>query len=293
MQLNNENEQIDTSNEIDNIIMNMLIPVTNKLLIKTKELKEKKLEFRRELNDMRHLKQALIQKRKRLIKQKTINERNLNGDLSNTKICEELLINYINYVDKKESEFIKSKEDFYELKLRKKRLIFNLNLIEIIMEKSKLEKRKKFAKNNSFDGIKKLDISSNSLSKTIKNINKSFSMDKSNNKSLTKTITTVTPIKTDMNSSQKNYKKKNSYMRNKSNENNKMNSKNKANISREIESLINNYSSKKKNVKTYNSESFDNFNEGLNQMKEINKETKEMEKELKEMMNSLLIDENE
>lgn len=293
MQLNNENEQIDTSNEIDNIIMNMLIPVTNKLLIKTKELKEKKLEFRRELNDMRHLKQALIQKRKRLIKQKTINERNLNGDLSNTKICEELLINYINYVDKKESEFIKSKEDFYELKLRKKRLIFNLNLIEIIMEKSKLEKRKKFAKNNSFDDIKKLDISSNSLSKTIKNINKSFSMDKSNNKSLTKTITTVTPIKTDMNSSQKNNKKKNSYMRNKSNENNKMNGKNKANISREIESLINNYSSKKKNVKTYNSESFDNFNEGLNQMKEINKETKEMEKELKEMMNSLLIDENE
>lgn len=293
MQLNNENEQIDTSNEIDNIIMNMLIPVTNKLLIKTKELKEKKLEFRRELNDMRHLKQALIQKRKRLIKQKTINERNLNGDLSNTKICEELLINYINYVDKKESEFIKSKEDFYELKLRKKRLIFNLNLIEIIMEKSKMEKRKKFAKNNSFDGIKKLDISSNSLSKTIKNINKSFSMDKSNNKSLTKTITTVTPIKTDMNSSQKNNKKKNSYMRNKSNENNKMNGKNKANISREIESLINNYSSKKKNVKTYNSESFDNFNEGLNQMKEINKETKEMEKELKEMMNSLLIDENE
>ena len=70
-------------------------------------------------------------------------------------------------------------------------------------------------------------------------------------------------------------------------------SKNKNNISKEIETLINNYSSKKNIEQSYNSESSENYDEGLSQLKEINKETKEIEKEMKEMMNSILTDENE
>jgi hypothetical protein len=219
--------------------------------MKTKELREKKQEFKKELNEMRHRKQALIQKRKRLMKQKAIHEKNLNGDLSNTKLCEELLINYINFVDKKETDFIKNNEDFYELKLRKKQLEFNQTLIQLIKEKTK-EKKKKFEKNNSFECIKRLNRSSHSISK---NINKSFSIDKSNNKSLTKTISTVTPDnKTNFNNNLKNNKKKNSYLRNKSVESSKNSKKNdRSNISKEIENLINNYSSKKKEVKSYNS----------------------------------------
>ena len=142
MQLNNDHDHNDISNELDDIIVKMLIPITNSLLMKTKELREKKLEFRKELNEMKHKRQALIQKRKRLEKQKTIHEKNLNGDFSNTKVCEELLINYINFVDKKESDFIKSKDDFYELKLRTKKLQFNYDLINLIKEKSNIEKKK-------------------------------------------------------------------------------------------------------------------------------------------------------
>ena len=125
------NEQINISNELNDIIVKMLLPITQNLLIKTKELKEKKIEFRKELSEMKFRKQALIQKRKRLMKQKAIHEKNLNGDLGNTKVCEDLLINYINFVDRKENDFIKSKEDFYELKLRKKQLEFNQELWDI------------------------------------------------------------------------------------------------------------------------------------------------------------------
>ena len=289
MQLNNEEKNI--TNELDDIIVKLLLPITNNLLIKTKELREKKLEFKKELNEMRLRKQALIQKRKRLMKQKAIHEKNLNGDLSNNKLCEELLINYINFVDKKETDFVKSKEDFYELKLRKKNLEFNQDLIRLIKEKSNSEKRKKMQKNHSFECIKNLNKYNVSLSKNIKNENKSFSIDKSNNKSISKAISTVTPKKADFNSNKKNGKKKNSYMRNKIIESEKNSNKN--NISKEIESLINNYSSKKNEVKSYNSNNSDNFENGLIQMKEINRETKEIEKELKEMMNNFLSEENE
>ena len=293
MQLNNDHDHNDISNELDDIIVKMLIPITNSLLMKTKELREKKLEFRKELNEMKHKRQALIQKRKRLEKQKTIHEKNLNGDFSNTKVCEELLINYINFVDKKESDFIKSKDDFYELKLRSKKLPFNYDLINLIKEKSNIEKKKKLEIKDSFECMNRINKSSYSVSKNNNNINKSFSIDKSYNKSLTKTITTVTPNKTDINSFKKNDKNKNSYMRNKSSDNNRNSNKGRTDISREIEHLINNYTSKKKDAKTYNSESTENFNEGLIQIKELNKETKEIEKDLKAMMDNLLNDENE
>ena len=287
------NEQINISNELNDIIIKMLLPITQNLLIKTKELKEKKIEFKKELSEMKFRKQALIQKRKRLMKQKAIHKKNLNGDLGNTKVCEDLLINYINFVDRKENDFIKSKEDFYELKLRKKQLEFNQELINLIKEKSILEKRKKFQKKNSFDFSKRLDKSGYSIS-NMKNQNKSFSIQKpKNSKSLTKAVTTISPTKTENDEYQIKPKKKNSYQRNKSFDNEKTMSKNRADISKEIEKLINNYSSKKNHENSYDQESSENYDEGLSQLKEINKETKEIEKELKEMMNSILTDDNE
>ena len=287
------NDQVNITNELNNIIIKILLPITKNLLDKTKELKEKKFEFRKELNEMKFRKQALIQKRKRLMKQKAIHEKNLNGDLSNTKVCEELLINYINFVDKKESDFIKSKEDFYELKLRKKQLEFNQELINIIKEKSNYDKTKKFKKKNSYEFIKRLDKSTYSIS-NMKNPYRSFSIEKpKNNKSLTKAITTITPSKIELDEFNKKSKGKISHQRNKSFDNDKTMSKNKNNISKEIETLINNYSSKKNIEQSYNSESSENYDEGLSQLKEINKETKEIEKEMKEMMNSILTDENE
>ena len=287
------NDQVNITNELNNIIIKILLPITKNLLDKTKELKEKKFEFRKELNEMKFRKQALIQKRKRLMKQKAIHEKNLNGDLSNTKVCEELLINYINFVDKKESDFIKSKEDFYELKLRKKQLEFNQELINIIKEKSNYDKTKKFKKKNSYEFIKRLDKSAYSIS-NMKNPYRSFSIEKpKNSKSLTKAITTITPSKIELDEFNKKSKGKISHQRNKSFDNDKTMSKNKNNISKEIETLINNYSSKKNIEQSYNSESSENYDEGLSQLKEINKETKEIEKEMKEMMNSILTDENE
>ena len=287
------NSQVNITNELNNIIIKILLPITKNLLDKTKELKEKKFEFRKELNEMKFRKQALIQKRKRLMKQKAIHEKNLNGDLSNTKVCEELLINYINFVDKKESDFIKSKEDFYELKLRKKQLEFNQELINIIKEKSNYDKTKKMKKKNSYEFIKRLDKSTYSIS-NMKNPYRSFSIEKpKNSKSLTKAITTITPSKIELDEFNKKSKGKISHQRNKSFDNDKTMSKNKNNISKEIETLINNYSSKKNIEQSYNSESSENYDEGLSQLKEINKETKEIEKEMKEMMNSILTDENE
>ena len=286
------NEQINISHELDDMIVKMLFPITNSLLIKAKELKEKKIEFRKELNEMIHRKQALIQKRKRLMKQKAIHEKNLNGDLSNSKLCEELLINYINFVDKKETDFIKDKEDFYEMKLRQKQLDFKKDLIYLIKEKTNLEKGKKLENNDSYESMKKHNKSSSSLSKNYKYVNQSFSLEKSKNNSLAKTLTTVTPEKTAFNEYNKNTIKKNSYNRNKSTDNMKTNSKNN-DISREIENLINNYSSKKNEIQYYNSEESDNYKNELNQLKELKKETKDIEKELKNMMNNLLIDENE
>ena len=55
----------DITNELDDIIVKFLLPITNSLLMKTKEIREKKQEFKKELNEMRHRKQALIQKRKK------------------------------------------------------------------------------------------------------------------------------------------------------------------------------------------------------------------------------------
>ena len=107
------NDQINISNDLDDIIVKFLLPITNSLLMKTKELKEKKLEFRKELTELKHKKQALIQKKKRLMKQKLIHEKNLNSDFSNSKVCEELLINYINFVTPAEKEQLEEIQNYY------------------------------------------------------------------------------------------------------------------------------------------------------------------------------------
>ena len=287
------NEQINITNGLNDIIIKILLPITKNLLAKTKELKEKKSELKKDLSEMNFRKQALIQKRKRLMKQKAIHEKNLNGDFSNTKVCEDLLINYINFVDRKETEFIKSKEDYYELKLRKKQLEFNQELVNLIKEKSNFDKNKKFKKKNSYEIFKRTDKSTYSLS-NLKNPYRSFSIEKpKNSKSLTKAITTITPSKMELDELHKKSKEKTSHQRYKSYDNDKTISKNKSYISKDIEHLINTYSSKKNFVHYCNSETSENYDEGLSQLKEINKETKEIEKEMKEMMNSILTDDNE
>ena len=285
-------DQLNISNDIDNIIVTYLLPITKNLLIKTKELEEKRNEFRKEMIEMKHKKEALIQKKKRLAKQIAIHEKNLNGDFSNSKLCQELLINYINFVDRKETEFIKSKEDFYEIKLRKKQLELKKDIIELIKEKINSENKTRIKKKYTHDFIKSLNQStSHSIPKNKKyKMNQSFSIEKPKNNYLSKGITTtITP---DSNTNKKNDKSKIYYKRNKSCENMKTNRKNRTNISREIDTLINNYSSKK-DVKSYGSASSETLKEGLCTLKVINNNMKEIEDSLKKMVSNISIDDNE
>jgi hypothetical protein len=140
MEINNEETILEK--EMDKIIVKILLPITDKLKSKTREIKEKRLELKRQINNIRQLKQALIDKKNKLKKQKLIYENNLNGDFSNVKTCRECLINYINIIDKKQSDFLKKKDDYYELKLRKKQLEFNNLLIDLIKEKTNIEQKK-------------------------------------------------------------------------------------------------------------------------------------------------------
>ncbi len=64
-------------------------------------------------------------------------------------------------------------------------------------------------------------------------------------------------------------------------------------ISGEIEKLINNYNTKKTGLKSINTINSDNYNDGLTQLKEINKDTKSIENDLKELMNSYINQEKE
>ena len=288
--MNQKNGQLNISNNIDNIIVKLLLPITKSLLIKKKELEEKKNEFKKEMIDMKNRKQALIQKKKRILKQIAIHEKNLNGDFSNSKLCQELLINYINFVDKKETDFIKSKEDFHELKLRKKQIEFKQELIRLIKEKKNIPSKNKIKKKYTFDYLKNSNHNASYSMPKNKKYNQSFSLEKPKNNYLSKGVTSaITP---DVNTIQKSEKNKNFYQRNQSAENMQTIQRNKTDISKEIETLINNYSSKK-DIKVYNSESTENFDEGLNQLKVINNDMKEIEKGLKEMVSNISIDDNE
>ena len=129
------NEQTSLEKDIDQIIVKILLPIIDSLELKTKEIKQKRLELKKEIYNIKQLKQSLINKRKKLKKQRIIYENNMNGDFSNVKTCRECLINYINIIDKKQTDFLKERDDYYELKLRKKQLEFNYLLIDLIKEK--------------------------------------------------------------------------------------------------------------------------------------------------------------
>ena len=292
------NEQTYLEKEIEKIIVNILIPITDELKSKTKEIKEKRIELKKEMNDLKQLKQSLNEKRKKLNKQKAIYENHMNSDFSNVKICKECLTNYINIIDKKQTDFLKEKDDYYEIKLRRKELEFNNLLLDIVKEKTNSEKKKIIRRKMSFEAPRRLNKSSNSNQK---NLNKSFKSDSvENEKSKTKNKTkykSITPRR-DIKKNQKNknniegYKDKKIKRKN-SNESNNNKNDNLQDISREIEKLINNYNSKKnrkKNSKSINSE---NYNDGLEQLKIINQDTKSIENDLKEMMDNFINQEKE
>ena len=174
-------EQTYLEKEIDKIIVKLLFPITDELKAKAKEIKQKKLEMNRDIFDIKQLKQSLVEKRKKIDKQRIIYENHLNGDFSNMKTCEECLINYINLIDKKQSDFIKEKEDYYELKLRNKQLEFNNLLIDLIKEKTNPPKKKRIQRKLSFEPPKRFNRSTHSLAK---NLNKSFTKEDNNSKIL-------------------------------------------------------------------------------------------------------------
>ena len=75
----------------------------------------------------------------------------MNGDFSNVKLCRDCLNDYINIIDKKQNDFLKDKDDYYELKLQKKKIEFNNLLLDLITEKSNLTKKNKIKRKMSFD----------------------------------------------------------------------------------------------------------------------------------------------
>lgn len=294
---------------IDDIIVKILFPITNQLLSKTQEIKRKRQELRNEINNMKQLKQSIIERRKKLNKQKIQFETNMNGDFSNVKTCRECLINYINLLDKKENDFLKDKEDYYEIKLRRKKLEFNNMLMDLITEEKNKEKKpkKKLKRKMSFEPPKKLNQSSHSIPR---NLNKSYRSDASETKQNANKTKTVTPKKMERskknsykaankpNKENKNLKNSNKNIkRKKTNESNvskKNNNKEKEeekvkeggdapDISKDIEKLINDYATKN-SMKSHNSLNSETLNDGLNKLKEINKDTKIIENDLKEMM---------
>ena len=305
-------EQTYLEKEIDKIILKLLIPITEELKSKANEIKQKRLELKKEIYDMRQLKLSLIEKRKKLNKQKIKFEKHMNSDFSNVKTCEECLVTYINLIDKKENEFLKEKDDFYELKLRKKQLEFDNYLIDLIKEKSNIEKKKKIKRKMSFEAQRRILNKSNQSIE--KNLNKSFKSVEGNKKNMNqnkskmitpersynnknkKIIKNKNPMNKEKKEDKNGYKVKNikNLIRKNSNESNDINKNmdekeenKKQDISREIETLINNYASKKSGLKASSSINSENYNDGLEQLKEINKDTKSIENDLKEMMDNL------
>lgn len=276
------NEQTSLEKDIDQIIVKILLPITDSLESKTKKIKQKRLELKKEIYNIKQLKQSLINKRKKLKKQRIIYENNMNGDFSNVKTCRECLINYINIIDKKQADFLKERDDYYELKLRKKQLEFNYLLIDLIKEKTNIEQKKRIKRYMSFKAPSKLNQSSTSKPK-----------DDSKNKTINKSVTPKRVFKsqkssTNSNKLSNNYNKKNSKNLNKKNNDIENNDDLMPDISGEIEKLINNYSTKKSMKKSINTINSDNYNDGLTQLKEINKDTKSIENDLKEMINSYI-----
>ena len=298
-------QQTSIEKGIDDIIVKILFPITDQLLSKTQEIKRKRQELRNEINNMKQLKQSLIERRKKLNKQKIQFEKDMNGDFSNVKTCRECLNNYINLLDKKENDFLKEKEDYYEIKLRRKKLEFNNMLMDLITEEKNKEQKpkKKLKRNMSFDPSKKLNQSSQSIPR---NLNKSYRSDASETKKKANKTNTVTPKKSlkskknsykankvnkenkNLKNNNKNIKRKKTNESNVSKKNNNLKKEegkeaDEPDISKDIEKLINDYATKN-SVKSHNSLNSETLNDGLNKLKEINKDTKNIENDLKEMM---------
>ena len=300
--MENNNEQTYLEKEIEKIIVKILIPITDELKSKTKEVREKRIELNREIKDLKQLKQSLIEKRKKLNKQKMLYEKHMNSDFSNVKVCKECLTNYINLIDKKQTDFLKDKDDYYELKLRRKELEFNNLLLDIIKEKTNNEKKKNIRRKMSYEAPRRLNRSNNSVQK---NLNKSFKSDtveneKNKNKTKYKSITPRRDLKIQKNKNNKEgYKDKKinkNIKRKNSNESKNNKNENIKDISGEIEKLINNYGSKKNTKKNSDSITIinsENYNDGLEQLKLINQDTKSIENNLKEMMDNFINQEKE
>ena len=298
--MNDDNKIIDLEKELDKIVLKILIPITDELKSKAKEIKQKRLDLKKEIYNNKQLKLSLIEKRKKLNKKKLIYEKHMNGDFSNTKLCEDYLKNYINIIDKKQNDFLKDKDDYYELKLRKKKLEFDNILLDLITEKSNIGKKKKLKRKLSFEPPKRLNQSTHSIHKSMisNTSNNSKSQNKSLNKNKNKNINkSITPkvLKSEKNNKNKykdtkinkNIKRKNS------NESNSTKNNEIEDVSGEIEKLISDYSSTKNGKKAKKSQKYENFSDGLKKMKEINKDTQKVENDLKELMIGMLNKENE
>ena len=72
------NEQTSLEKDIDQIIVKILLPIIDSLELKTKEIKQKRLELKKEIYNIKQLKQSLINKRKKLKKQRIIYENTTN-----------------------------------------------------------------------------------------------------------------------------------------------------------------------------------------------------------------------
>ena len=294
-------EQTPLEKEIDNIITKLLLPITDELISKTKELKEKRLEVKKNMYELRQFKKMITEKKKKLNKQKMIYENLMSGDFSNIKTCQDCLINYINLIDKKQTNFIKNTDDYYNIKLRQKELEFNNHLLDIIKEKANIEKKKNIKRKMSYEiprssGKMGYSIGKNSNKKIFKyNTVEKFGGKRNERKvNKAKNITPKKKFKSQNNSidsykDKENSDKKKNIEKQNSKESNGSDNREVVDISGEIESLINNYSSKRTDgEKNPDSIIVDNYNDGITKLKEINKETKNIENDLKDIMDNFL-----
>lgn len=263
--------QTNLEKEIDNTITKLVLPTMDELSSRLDELKYKKQELKIEIRNIMMQKQALITKRNRVTKLKNIYDNQLNGDFSNKKLCTECLNTYINIIDKKETDYIKKKDDYYELKLRKKQLEFNKLLLDIVKQNSLNEQKKLIEKKKSKKSLissipkqqSQQSLKSMSSMENLKNSKKSFK----NGRRASKGQKSESISKKNSIRSKGNYSEED--------------------ISEYVSKLIQNYSSKKDGVKTTNSINSTSFAEGLNKMKELNKETKSIENNVKEILENI------
>lgn len=265
--------QTELEKEIDKAITKLVLPTMDELLLRLTEIKQKKQELKKEIRNLMLQKQTLINKRNRINKLKITYDNQLNGDFSSKKLCRECLITYINIIDKKEKDFIKNREDYYELKLRKKQLEFNQLLLDIVKENSLNEQNKLNEKPSKRSLYSNFSIpkqkSLTSISSAANCYNKQKYKSKSETTNRANVVQKSTPI-----SKQNSMKSK--YSGDGEDE-----------VSLNVSKLIQNYSTIKDGQKTSNSNKSTSLAEGLTKMKEITKETKTIENNLREILDNI------